>query len=106
MPSKPRSACPKQPCPHFRPCPVHRAWGEGLRRASTRFYASVSWRQLRAQVLAAEPRCRFCAAPATDVDHIVPRSRAGADERSNLRPLCHECHSRRTLSDFNDRQRR
>lgn len=106
MPNKPRAACPAQPCPHFRPCPVHPVWGKGLRRAPTRFYSSLAWRKLRQRVLAEEPRCRFCGAPSTDADHILARRAGGSDERSNLRGLCHSCHSRRTLGDCNAARRR
>lgn len=61
------------------------------------------WRRLRIQVLAAEPLCRECAerglvVVATDVDHIVPKRNSGTDELSNLEPLCHSCHSRKTGS--------
>ncbi|WP_291295831.1 HNH endonuclease signature motif containing protein [Elioraea sp.] len=36
-------------------------------------------------------------APARDVDHIDGDARNNA--RSNLRPLCHSCHSARTARD-------
>ena len=63
----------------------------------------AAWRRLRAQVLAANPICQVigCGQPATDVDHI--ESVADHPELrlvwSNLRALCHPCHSRRTALD-------
>lgn len=62
------------------------------------------WEKWRGAILADEPLCRACKAEgrvvlATDVDHIVPKSRGGTDVRSNLQPLCHECHSRKTMSE-------
>ena len=49
-----------------------------------------------------EPLCRECRkagriVPATDVDHRVARADGGTDDRSNLQPLCHACHSRKTV---------
>ena len=70
--------------------------------AASRGYGS-DWRRVRALVLAEEPLCRFCLerglyVPAEHVDHIVPF--AGAPElrldRTNLRPLCEQCHQART----------
>jgi len=61
---------------------------------------------MRERVIAEEPRCRFCGKRSTDADHITPRSSGGSDDRANLRGLCHQCHSRRTLNDFNAARRR
>ena len=62
-----------------------------------------SWRKLRASVLACEPLCRECSrqglcVAAAHVDHIVALERGGANERANLMPLCHSCHSRKTVA--------
>jgi len=73
--------------------------------AASRGYGR-DWRRLRAQVLAEEPLCRFCQergqlTPAQEVDHIetiADRPDLRLD-RSNLRPLCTPCHSRRTRRD-------
>ena len=62
----------------------------GAGRGSTR-----AWRKLRAQVLAAEPRCRLCGATSTEADHIIPVSRGGSDTRTNLRGVCRRCNLRR-----------
>lgn len=50
------------------------------------------------------PLCVEClrhgkATPATDVDHIVPHkgNKRLFWDRSNWQPLCHECHSRKTV---------
>lgn len=55
------------------------------------------WRKLRLTVLWEEPVCMIChRQPSHHVDHIVAREKGGRDERSNLRGLCHSCHSRKT----------
>ena len=49
------------------------------------------WDKLRKQVLSEEPRCRECGdTEELEVDHIVPTSRGGGDERENLQVLCRE----------------
>lgn len=63
--------------------------------AASRGY-DATWRRLRLMVLRAEPLCRQCGAPATDVDHILPLARGGTNEAGNLRSLCAGCHSRKT----------
>lgn len=63
--------------------------------AASRGYGS-RWRRLRRMILNQQPLCVRCGAPATDVDHIVPRAAGGDDSASNLQGLCKSCHSRKT----------
>ena len=58
-----------------------------------------AWRTLRAVVLAEEPRCRLCGAPASEVDHILNRAAGGSDNRSNLRSICQRCHRSKTSAE-------
>ncbi len=67
----------------------------GRGSAASRGYGSV-WRKARLMHLHAEPLCRECGRPATDVDHILPLARGGTNEAGNLASLCHGCHSRKT----------
>lgn len=61
------------------------------------------WQRLRARILEAHPLCVECEKQgiirlATDVDHIKPHKGNPVlmwDE-SNLQPLCHECHAKKT----------
>lgn len=60
------------------------------------------WVKLRANILARDLYlCQHCLdkgrpTPATDVDHITPKSKGGDDAPDNLQALCRECHNRKT----------
>ena len=66
-------------------------------------YQTVAWKRLREVVLSVEPWCRACKCEwAKEVDHIAPISAGGAAfELENLQPLCHACHSAKTMSEMN-----
>jgi hypothetical protein len=38
-------------------------------------------------------KCGYCNAPATSLDHIVPRFKSGTSNRNNLIPACQRCNS-------------
>ena len=76
---------------------------EDLRPTAHERGYGADWQRLRLAHLRREPLCRDPfqlhpeqLIPATDVDHIVPRSAGGTDEDRNLQSLCHECHSHKT----------
>jgi 5-methylcytosine-specific restriction protein A len=93
--------------PYVRPCrnrwcPEY-AGPDGWCPAHTRppFASSApmppGWAALRAACLVRDGwTCQACGAPATDADHIVPRSAGGTDDLANLQALCGPCHHRRT----------
>ena len=70
------------------------------RQASSieRGYGSA-WQRLRASILADDPDCAACGAPARVVDHIIARVNGGSDARDNLQALCRACHARKTAAD-------
>ena len=63
----------------------------------SRYYGTAAWKRLRAEVLRRQPVCATpgCGLRAVHVDHIVPRSKGGADALPNLRGLCPQCHNMR-----------
>src|SRR5262245_29076879 len=82
-------------------CPRHAEERRKLnyRGSSHKQGYGARWRRLRSMVLNRQPLCRICHAPATDVDHILPRRSGGRDTFENLQSLCHSCHSRKTVSE-------
>jgi 5-methylcytosine-specific restriction endonuclease McrA len=92
MPTAPRRVCPRcgsllAPRQACRTC-----WPTWLKRHDTN-RLDLSWPAVRRKVLDRDRgRCQLCAARATQVDHIVPRSEGGSDQPANLRSLCDYCH--------------
>lgn len=100
-------------------CPEHGARGTAERSPETaerdRFYHTAAWQRCRTWWLALEadanqywycgPLCWECKKEnrveiATEVDHIVSRSKGGPDfEPSNLMSLCKSCHSKKTRAE-------
>ncbi|CAB4155840.1 HNHc domain containing protein [uncultured Caudovirales phage] len=64
-------------------------------------YSSAEYKRNRKIVLEI-PICVACGGEADTANHIVPISKGGTDELSNLEPMCHMCNS--TLQD-NDMKR-
>ncbi|WP_078906556.1 HNH endonuclease [Streptomyces sp. NRRL S-378] len=54
------------------------------------------WQKSRAAAIAAQPWCSFCGT-GSDLtgDHILPLSRGGTSDPSNIRVLCRSCNSAR-----------
>jgi len=40
-----------------------------------------------------ESKCAYCEAPATSLDHVVPRFKSGSSNRTNLVPACRRCNA-------------
>lgn len=66
-------------------------------------YSTGEWRRRRARYLSTHPTCG-CGAPATVVDHVIPRAELVArgvhdpDADQWLQPLCKPCHDRKTAA--------
>lgn len=70
-------------------------------------YSSLKWKQLRQKHLREEPLCRVCGNKATEVDHLIPHQ---GDinlffNEDNLQSLCHNCHSKKTIKEMEERKR-
>lgn len=69
------------------------------------------WRRKRDQVLLRDQylcQCEQCGGKrllADEVDHIVPLSRGGTDDLSNLRAINKDCHKAKTARDANGSSR-
>jgi hypothetical protein len=63
----------------------------------SRFYDTQAWRRLRAACLAQHPICATagCGQRSVVADHVLPRSRGGADTLDNLVGRCITCHNAR-----------
>jgi 5-methylcytosine-specific restriction endonuclease McrA len=65
-------------------------------------YVVTRWRHSRgpawsrAGVLVRDHRaCAYCGAPASTIDHVLPRSRGGANEWTNTVAACGRCNNRK-----------
>lgn len=122
MPMKPcaKPGCPERVALGTRHCDVH---ARTVRQADDRRRGTAAQRGLgyahqrqRERILRAEPLCRHCRAAgrtraATELDHIIPRSRAVGgwvikdgvrmryDDDRNVQPLCHACHAAKSAAD-------
>ena len=61
------------------------------------------WHRIRQRILRRDAgTCNTCGRPgATHVDHIIPASRGGSDDESNLAAMCVTCHNRKTAQEAN-----
>ena len=65
---------------------------EGL--ALSRRYNSSYYQKTRLQVLQRDYNtCHYCGLEATTVDHLIPISKGGTDEASNMVACCTQCNS-------------
>ncbi len=59
-------------------------------------YSSTEYKKNRLLTLeGSNYTCHYCNAPATTADHILPVSKGGGHELSNLLPACVRCNSGR-----------
>lgn len=52
------------------------------------------WEALKKAVLRRDDHiCNYCGGPATSADHVIPKSKGGMDELSNLVAACIPCNA-------------
>lgn len=82
------------------------AWSRASRHE--RGYGAA-WSKLRLRILDRDKRlCQACLSKnkvtvATQVDHIKPKAKGGADDERNLQSLCAPCHDAKTIRDAGGR---
>jgi 5-methylcytosine-specific restriction endonuclease McrA len=47
-------------------------------------------------------QCGYCDAPATSLDHIIPRFKSGSSNRNNLLPCCCRCNTNKASTKMED----
>ncbi len=112
MPTKPKRPCSYPGCPRLtngRFCEEHakleaRRYEKYDRDPATRKRYGRAWKRIRERYIAAHPLCEKCRergklTPAQEVHHILPLSRGGTHEDTNLMALCKPCHSEITARD-------
>ena len=83
-------------------------WHDGSKTTAERGYG-YAWKKLRLLILQRDAYlCQECyrhkkLTPATDVDHIKPKSAGGTDDPDNLQSLCRSCHDIKTKLESGNR---
>lgn len=112
MPYKPRRPCSHPGCGRlaengWQYCAEHQKianknYNEYQRDPETNKRYGRSWKRIRDRYIKAHPLCEECQKQgrltvAEEVHHILPLSKGGGNETSNLMALCKSCHSRITV---------
>lgn len=102
MPTKAQARCPcGQRATYRGRCPTCARRAEAARGSGGARGSTAKWQRFRLRYLRAHPRCVECGTTATDIDHMDGTGRTGsrAYDPTNLRAMCHPCHSERTARD-------
>lgn len=109
MPRKPKRPCCHPGCPKLvldggQYCEEHRKleqkrYNKYERASDSNKKYGRAWHRIRARYVAAHPLCELCLkegrlTPVQEVHHIIPISKGGTHEQSNLMSLCQSCHTK------------
>ncbi len=110
MPYKPKRPCSYPNCPKLTDgmyCEIHKSlvnkhYNKYQRDPESNKRYGRAWKRIRDRYIKAHPLCEECEkeerlTPAEEVHHILPLSKGGGNETSNLMSLCKSCHSRITV---------
>lgn len=107
MPNKPKRPCSFPGCPNLTDgqyCEQHRKQEQqrynkfGRSPNANRSYGRA-WKRIRDRYTEEHPLCERCLSegrftPVDEVHHILPVSKGGTHERTNLMSLCRSCHNK------------
>ena len=110
MPYKPKRPCAYLGCGQLADegqyCPEHKKmvmkrYNQYQRDPNSNKRYGRAWKRIRDRYIKAHPLCEECERngrikPAEEVHHILPLSKGGGNETSNLMALCKSCHSKIT----------
>lgn len=112
MPSKPKRPCSMNGCGRLcengeQYCCEHKQvankhYNQYQRDPTSNKRYGRAWKRIRDRYIKAHPLCEECQkngvlTTAEEVHHILPLSRGGGNDSSNLMSLCKSCHSRITV---------
>lgn len=111
MPPKAKRPCRSPMCPAKTQAPsgyceqhshLASGWAQPGRGTAEQRGYDWEWRKKRAAVLKRDrylcqcDDCKGCTLPASEVDHITPKSMGGSDDSCNLQSLNVDCHKAKT----------
>lgn len=120
VPYKPKSPCAYPGCgrlaTHKQYCAEHKKtvdkqYNRYERDPESNKRYGRAWKRIRDRYIKLHPLCEECKkqnrlTPAEEVHHILPLSKGGGNEMSNLMSLCKSCHSRITAESGDRWQKR
>lgn len=107
MPRKPKRPCAHPGCPNLADklyCPEHekaarQQYDKYERSPTVNKTYGRAWKRIRDRYAAEHPLCEKCLEEGRvtlmeEVHHILPVSRGGTHDRTNLMSLCRSCHNK------------